>query len=121
MTGQENITAKGERRAWVTLERLDALWFNTGTLCNLSCGRCYIESSPCNDRLVYLSAAEVAEYLDEIAALGALLGHPGTISVDGNVRDLALGDSLAEAERSVPLNHPHCAKFCVLGGGSCKT
>jgi hypothetical protein len=19
----------------------------------------------------------------------------------------------------VPLNHPHCAKFCVLGGASC--
>jgi len=26
---------------------------------------------------------------------------------------------LAEAERDVALNHPHCAKFCVLGGASC--
>ena len=51
------ITAKGERRAWVALESLDTLWFNTGTLCNLTCQHCYIESSPKNDRLIYLTAA----------------------------------------------------------------
>src|SRR5271166_4197686 len=65
------ITVKGERRARVSLKSLDTLWFNTGTLCNLTCQHCYIESSPKNDRLVYLTAAEVAEYLDEIEA-GAL-------------------------------------------------
>ena len=27
--------------------------------------------------------------------------------------------TLKEAWRRVKLNHPHCAKFCVLGGGSC--
>jgi uncharacterized Fe-S cluster-containing radical SAM superfamily protein len=62
------ITAGGERRAHVALTSLDTLWFNTGTLCNLTCGHCYIESSPKNDRLVYLTASEVAEYLDEIGA-----------------------------------------------------
>ncbi len=30
-----------------------------------------------------------------------------------------LGETLAEAEGEVALNHPHCAKFCVLGGASC--
>jgi sulfatase maturation enzyme AslB (radical SAM superfamily) len=30
-----------------------------------------------------------------------------------------LGTSLEEAEQDVALNHPHCAKFCVLGGASC--
>jgi len=30
-----------------------------------------------------------------------------------------LGTSLSEAAGDVPLNHPHCAKFCVLGGASC--
>ncbi len=63
------VTAKGEKRAQVALKALETLWFNTGTLCNLACDHCYIESSPKNDRLVYLSAAEVARYLDEIAAL----------------------------------------------------
>jgi hypothetical protein len=63
------VTAAGARRAQVALKSLDTLWFNTGTLCNLTCNHCYIESSPRNDRLVYLSAGEVAEYLDEITAL----------------------------------------------------
>lgn len=61
------ITAKGEQRAWVDLTALKTLWFNTGTLCNLACVNCYIESSPTNDALVYLTHAEVISYLDEIA------------------------------------------------------
>src|SRR5258705_10388661 len=61
------VTAKREERAHVDLKALRTLWFNTGTLCNLTCRNCYIESSPTNDRLVYLTAAEVRSYLDEIA------------------------------------------------------
>ena len=30
-----------------------------------------------------------------------------------------LGRGLARAAKTVRLNHPHCAKFCVLGGASC--
>jgi hypothetical protein len=30
-----------------------------------------------------------------------------------------LGPDLAGALGEVRLNHPHCAKFCVLGGGAC--
>jgi uncharacterized Fe-S cluster-containing radical SAM superfamily protein len=74
------VTAKGETRAQVALRALETLWFNTGTLCNLTCENCYIESSPRNDRLAYLSAAEVTRYLDEIAALGLgtrLIGFTG--------------------------------------------
>jgi uncharacterized Fe-S cluster-containing radical SAM superfamily protein len=63
------ITLTGERRAHVGLRALETLWFNTGTLCNLTCNHCYIESSPKNDRLVYLNAAEVAAYLDEVEKL----------------------------------------------------
>lgn len=33
--------------------------------------------------------------------------------------EFELGATLEEAERDVQLNHPHCAKFCVLGGASC--
>jgi hypothetical protein len=74
------VTANGERRARVALKSLDTLWFNTGTLCNLACRHCYIESSPRNDRLAYLSAAEIAGYLDEIEALRlgtTLIGFTG--------------------------------------------
>ncbi|WP_298334587.1 radical SAM protein [uncultured Erythrobacter sp.] len=60
-------TAKGEKRASIALEKLETLWFNTGTLCNLACKSCYIESSPKNDALVYITLDEMRAYLDEIA------------------------------------------------------
>jgi pyruvate-formate lyase-activating enzyme len=63
-------TAKGEPRASVALRRLDTLWFNTGTLCNITCRNCYIESSPRNDRLAYLDLADIRPFLDEIARDG---------------------------------------------------
>lgn len=48
------------------LMKATTLWFNTGTLCNIECKRCYIESSPTNDQLVYISTQDVADYLDQI-------------------------------------------------------
>lgn len=74
------VTAAGDRRAHVALKSLDTLWFNTGTLCNLTCANCYIESSPKNDRLAYLTTTEVTEYLNEIASDGLptrLVGFTG--------------------------------------------
>ena len=65
-----DITADGEPRAHVALSALRTLWFNTGTLCNLSCENCYIESTPSNDRLVYLTREEARAYLDEIEVQG---------------------------------------------------
>ncbi|MEQ8666850.1 MAG: radical SAM protein [Rhodospirillales bacterium] len=62
------ITAKGETRASVGLRALRTLWFNTGSLCNITCVGCYMESSPKNDRLAYITQTEVAAYLDEIEA-----------------------------------------------------
>ena len=61
-------TAAGERRATVALPALRTLWFNTGTLCNITCAHCFIESSPRNDALAYLTADEARAYLDEAAA-----------------------------------------------------
>ena len=61
-----NLTAKGEARAHVAWTGLKTLWLNTGTLCNIECANCYIESSPRNDRLVYLTKSDVVPYLDEI-------------------------------------------------------
>jgi len=59
-------TLDGKERAKVALEHLRTLWINTGTLCNIECVNCYIESSPTNDRLSYITRAEVAAFLDEI-------------------------------------------------------
>jgi len=60
-----NITAKGEQRAVVALTHLKTLWFNTGSLCNIACQNCYMESTPKNDALAYLSLRDVENYLDE--------------------------------------------------------
>ena len=64
------VTAEGVERAVVALTHLRTLWFNTGSLCNITCQNCYMDSSPVNDSLQYLSLSEVREYLDEIDATG---------------------------------------------------
>ena len=60
-------TVDGERRARVALSGFRTLWINTGTLCNIECINCYIESSPANDRLAYITAQEAARFCEEIA------------------------------------------------------
>lgn len=72
-----DVTADGKRRASVELAALETLWFNTGTLCNITCKNCYIESSPRNDRLSYITTAEVMAYLDEIRTLGLITKEIG--------------------------------------------
>jgi uncharacterized Fe-S cluster-containing radical SAM superfamily protein len=61
-----HVTADGQQRAVVALTHLTTLWFNTGSLCNITCVNCYMESSPKNDALAYMTFAEVQAYLDEI-------------------------------------------------------
>lgn len=102
------ITAMGETRAQVALKSLDMLWFNTGTLCNLTCQNCYIESSPRNDRLAYLSAAEVAGYLDEIAAQGLgteLIGFTGGEPFMNRDLIAMLEDTLARGFEAIVLTN----------------
>ena len=76
-------TAKGERRATVSIPLLKTLWFNTGTLCNITCSGCYIESSPRNDRLSFLGLDDVKTFLAEardnhpsLAEIGFTGGEP---------------------------------------------
>ena len=63
-------TADGQRRARVALSRPETLWVNTGTLCNITCANCYIESSPRNDRLAYFTESDLRDYLGQIVARG---------------------------------------------------
>ena len=60
------LTANGKPRAFVEANKLKTLWFNTGTLCNLTCENCYIESSPTNDRLSYLSYDDYLKFMNEV-------------------------------------------------------
>jgi MoaA/NifB/PqqE/SkfB family radical SAM enzyme len=59
-------TAKGNKRASVPFQKLKTLWFNTGSLCNLECRNCYLESGPRNDRLSFLNKEDVIPFLQEI-------------------------------------------------------
>jgi hypothetical protein len=103
-----HVTAGGDRRARVALDALETLWFNTGTLCNLTCANCYIESSPKNDRLVYLTAEEVAGYLDEIARDGLgteLIGFTGGEPFMNPALPAMLDDVLSRGLRALVLTN----------------
>ena len=101
-------TADGRERAGVAFKRLRTLWFNTGTLCNVTCDNCYIESSPHNDRLSYLTPADLRQFLDELEApawaaeeIGFTGGEP---FMNPQIIDL-LRDSLSRGYRVLVLTN----------------
>lgn len=103
-----NVTANGEERAVVALTRLSTLWFNTGSLCNIACVNCYMDSSPRNDSLAYIRRDEVAAYLDEIAADGLPVEEIGFTGGEPFMNpDLPaiLGDCLARGLRTLVLTN----------------
>ena len=61
----KKVTSDGSNRAFIEAKNIKTLWFNTGTLCNIECKNCYIESSPKNDSLAYLTFEEVKSFIDE--------------------------------------------------------
>lgn len=91
------ITASGQARAHVALEGIETLWFNTGSLCNIECLNCYIESSPTADHLVYLTPDDVRPYLDELD----LLSGPVEIGLTGGE----------------PFLNPHSLELCEMALG----
>jgi len=110
-----DLTSNGEARAKVPLDRLETLWINTGTLCNITCRNCYIESSPTNDRLVYMTAGEVAVFLDEAEGLGTReIGFTGGEPfLNPDILDM-LEDALARGfdvlvltNAMLPMQRPH--------------
>lgn len=118
-----DVTAKGDLRASVALARLRTLWFNTGSLCNITCDNCYIESSPSNDRLAYLGAADVAAYLEEVERERLAVEEIGFTGGEPFMnRDLPamLGDVLGRGFRALVLTnamkpmHHHKNELAVL-------
>ncbi len=102
------VTARGEARATVALTGLRTLWVNTGTLCNITCRNCYIESSPRNDALAYITAAELRPFLDEIGQDGLPVGEIGFTGGEPFLnRDLPamLEDVLARGHRALVLTN----------------
>lgn len=112
-------TASGEPYANVALDQLNTLWFNTGTLCNIACTGCYIESTPRNDRLIYLARPDFDRFMDEAAAthpelqeIGFTGGEPfmnpdapGMIeaALERGFRVLVLTNAMRPMQRHLPL------------------
>lgn len=113
-------TLNGDPRAMVGLRDIETLWFNTGTLCNIECLNCYIDSSPTNDSYVYLTVADVRAALEEVAALGygtreiAFTGGEPFMNPDMiGMADLALSrgfDVLILTNAMAPMQRPHVKK-----------
>ena len=59
-------TADGDMRAWVAPGALETVWFNTGSVCNIACTDCFMQSSPRNDSLAFIGFDEVDRFLREI-------------------------------------------------------
>jgi predicted phosphodiesterase len=64
----------------VALDRLQTLWVNTGTLCNLACTQCFMESTPTNDSLSYMPKdafeALLRDVPDTLREIGFTGGEP---------------------------------------------
>ena len=102
------LTARSEKRAHVAPLGLRTLWFNTGTLCNIACAHCYIESSPTNDRLLYLTRAEVAAYLDELEEFRPMAEEAGFTGGEPFMNPDILGmleDAMARGFRALVLTN----------------
>ncbi|HQU04046.1 MAG TPA: radical SAM protein [Acidocella sp.] len=59
------------------LQELRTLWVNTGTLCNLACTKCFMDSSPLNDALAYFQYNDFIEILDHAPSSVVEIGFTG--------------------------------------------
>jgi predicted phosphodiesterase/pyruvate-formate lyase-activating enzyme len=66
-----------EPKPEIALTALQTLWINTGTLCNITCAGCFMESSPSNDALSYFTLADLIALLDEAPATLREIGFTG--------------------------------------------
>ncbi len=63
-------TRTGEPRGYIATERLQELWFHTGTACNLACPFCLEGSKPGDDRLQLMTLSDTRPFIREAVALG---------------------------------------------------
>lgn len=74
--GLELFDGKGAERGFVDPKSadgravLDDLWIMQGSICDLRCKHCYTASSPSNNRLQQIAAAELRPHLEAAASAG---------------------------------------------------
>jgi MoaA/NifB/PqqE/SkfB family radical SAM enzyme len=65
------LTGSNEKRGYIQPQLLHELWFHAGTSCNLRCPFCLEGSKPGDDRLQFISLADVKPFIAEALELGA--------------------------------------------------
>lgn len=65
-----HTTSRKEPRGYIQPQRLDELWFHTGTNCNLRCPFCLEGSQPGDDRIEFLTLDEARRFIAEALELG---------------------------------------------------
>ncbi len=63
-------TSQGDPRGYIQPQRLDELWFHTGTSCNLRCPFCLEGSKPGDDRLEFITLEDARRFIDEALEIG---------------------------------------------------
>ncbi len=63
-------TSQNEPRGYIQPQKLDELWFHTGTNCNLRCPFCFEGSKPGDNRIEFLTLKEARGFIDEALELG---------------------------------------------------
>ncbi|BBM87187.1 radical SAM protein [Candidatus Uabimicrobium amorphum] len=63
-------TPQGEPRGYIQSQKLQELWFHTGTICNLRCPFCLEGSKPGDNRINKLTFADAKPYMEEALGLG---------------------------------------------------
>ena len=63
-------TPADDPRGYIQPERLDELWFHTGSTCNLSCHFCLEGSRPGDNRIERIDFDDAKPFIDEAVALG---------------------------------------------------
>ena len=89
------FTPPGDPRGYIQPQRLEELWFHTGTVCNLRCPFCLEGSMPGNNRLRPLTLADAKPFIQEALALGVRQfsftgGEPFVIPQMVDILDYAL-------------------------------
>ena len=63
-------TSQGEPRGFIETQKLEEVWFHTGTACNLACPFCLEGSKPGDNRLQRIRLADVVPFINEALLLG---------------------------------------------------
>jgi predicted phosphodiesterase/pyruvate-formate lyase-activating enzyme len=105
----------------IAVRELTTLWVNTGTLCNLACNLCFMDSTPVNDALSYFPLPAFVDLLRTAPASVREIGFTGGEPFMNPAIIEMLGAALAAGKRvlvltnaMLPMQHHHAALLALI-------